>query len=148
MKTKIILFILVCFIFVYGMNISKADINDVYITPQVPYTTDNITIFISSIQSAGPVEINNSEFFIDSTSLELNLFLDVGLLQVATPWNYHEDIGTLPAGTYDLLVKTDQHAFSNPEDSYSISFEVIPEPTSFLLFISGSLWIFRRSNKK
>ena len=115
--------------------------DDEYITPEVPNTSDNITIFVSGVQSAGPVEITNSEFLIDDTSLELDLFLDVGLLQVVTPWNYFEDIGTLPAGTYDLLVKTDQPAFSDPEDSYSITFEVVPEPASLLLIAFGAIKI-------
>jgi len=145
MKTKIISFVIFCINFVFLMNISKADITEVYITPEVPNNYDNITIFVSGIQSAGPVEIINSEFLIDDTSLELDLFLDVGLLQVTTPWNYFEDIGNLPAGTYDLLVKTDQPAFSGLEDTYSITFEVIPEPTSILFLAVGSLLTFKRS---
>jgi len=129
MKAKFLSIIILCYLLTV-LNISKADITDVYITPEVPNTTDNITIFVSGIQSAGFIEINNSEFHIDGTSLELDLFLNVGFLQVLTPWDYFEDIGTLPAGTYDLLIKTDQPAFSDPEDTYSITFEVIPEPTS------------------
>jgi len=144
MKTKAIIILLVVFNLTILTNVSKAVIDEVYITPEIPSTKDTITIFVSGIQGSGPVEINNTELFIDEYSLELDIFLTVGFLTWVTPWDYSEGIGTLSAGTYNLLVKTDQPTMSGLEDTYSITFEVIPEPTTLLFLSVGLLGLIHR----
>lgn len=136
-----------------GLNIALApnktqahEIKDVYITPETPYVNDDITIFVSGLAYLGPVDIYDTSFFINDNSLTLDLYIDVGFLQVLTPWNHSEYIGSLPAGSYDLNVNT--YYESNLADNYPFNFEVIPEPASMSILAIGSLLAFRRSRRR
>lgn len=108
------------------------------VQPETPTIYDPISILSNATAGSGPVEVEQSLFQVNGSHLSLNLDVKVGMLQVVTPWSYTENIGTLPAGSYDLAVTADYYfaGWTNSEEYYT-SFEVIPEPASILLLLAG-----------
>jgi hypothetical protein len=142
MKTKIMGMITIgffCTAFVLLVNSAEATITDVHILPEEPTIYDVITIVTSGVEGSGAVLIDSSNFDRVGTSLQLDIFLDVGVFQVITPWSHSEDIGTLPVGLYELTVQTLEQGVVT--DTYSTSFEVVPEPTTILLLGLGVIGI-------
>lgn len=120
-----------------------ADIDSVSILPVQPTDLDVISIITSGTEGSGPVQVTNAVFQADETNLRLDLFLDVGFLQMVTPWTDTQGIGNLSAGSYDLTVRT--FIASELDDTYSTSFSVVPEPTSLAILTIGSFLVhFRR----
>lgn len=147
MKTKIITIIAAAvLVFVYITNSAKAVITDVEITPEEPTMEDIITIVTFGIEGIGPVEVTDSVFNITDKEIVLDISLDVGFLQVLTPWSHSEDIGTLPVGTYDLTVRT--IVYSDVIDSYFTTFQVVPEPGTALLLCFGMACVRQIKRKK
>ena len=128
-------------ILIMGTDSVKATITDVSILPEEPTIIDLITIATFGIEGSGPVTINDSDFSASDTTLELDIFITVGHFAVITPWLHSEDIGFLPVGTYDLTVSTFDKFDPTFNDTFSTTFEVIPEPTSILLFATGMMGI-------
>ncbi len=112
------------------------------VQPETPTIYDPISIISSATAGSGPVVVEQSLFQVNGSHLSLNLDVSVGALQVITPWSYTENIGTLPAGSYDLAVTADYYfaGWTNSEEYYT-SFEVIPEPATILLLSCGVLCI-------
>ena len=138
MRTKILsVAIIICTVLVVGESLAKGAITDVSIEPVVPTTSDPIEIFVSGTEMYGGVTVTDSVFTLQDTSIGLDLYLSVGLLTVVTNWSYSESIDPLSAGTFDLLVRT----FEDEEVTitYPITFEVIPEPATFLLLAAGTI---------
>jgi len=129
---KIIIVGLICIAFTCFVNSVEAAIIDVHILPEDPTMIDPITIITFGTESCGPVTIINSDFQINGYFLELIISLEVGPYTVITPWSHFEPIGTLPEGMYDLNVQTLEQSIVT--DTYSMSFEVVPEPSSLVLF--------------
>ena len=144
MKVDKITFLIVAVICLFFTSMLKAGITEVYIIPDSPTVSDDITIFVDGIESNGPVEIFNTEFSQTGYDLNYNLFLTVGFLTQITPWDNSENIGSLSPGIYELSVNT--YVTSHPEynDTYSFSFEVVPEPASLLFLMTGYVFILRR----
>jgi hypothetical protein len=108
------------------MKTTEGIVTNVHIDPNQPTDKDSITIVVSGVESAGPVLID-SDFLMEGTNLELDIFLDIDFFYVETPWSHSEIIGTLPAGLYDLSVYV---YYSGPyigTDTYSTSFMVMIE---------------------
>jgi hypothetical protein len=131
-------------ILLISSSTAQAEITDVFIFPEEPIEIDPITIITSGVENYGGVRINSSSFLIDGSSLELDIFLDLGRLDVQTPWSYSEDIGALLMGTYDLTVNTIFESEPYRNDSYYTTFEVTPEPATILLFAMGAIAIRMR----
>ena len=125
---------------------SKSAITNVYIEPDVPSTLDDITIFVTGFEVEGPVSIYDNNFFINDTSLTLDLYINTGFFQVITPWDYSEPIGSLPAGSYDLNVN--EFLTGNLIQTYPLSFEVIPEPSSIIIFITAAICFMKYKRKR
>lgn len=70
---------------------AEGAILDVTIEPEEPSITDPISIIVSGLEGSGPVEIINSDFYVDGTTLELDLFIRVGFFTEMLPWEYRED---------------------------------------------------------
>lgn len=142
MKTKIIIILAIGIAFFVCMTHSvKATITDVYILPEVPKLDDVITISVSGVEPYSGVTITDSMFNIDGTSLGLDLYLKVGILPTPAPWLHSQDIGTLQPATYELTVRTFENSYVT--DTYPLTFEVIPEPSTVLLFGLGGLMLRR-----
>ncbi len=125
-------------------GIGNASITDVDILPEVPTTFDVITIFTEGLSGSGPVEIGDTNFTMNGTNLELDIEVHAGFLTVMTPWVHSENIGPLPLGIYDLTV----NAIYAPDvtDTFTTSFEVVPEPTTLLLLLGG-IPVLRKRNR-
>ena len=135
---RIMAAVLVCWIFVYMADLAEGTITDVSIIPEQPTLEDAITILTSGVEGAGGVSIIDSVFQMAGTSLELDIFINVGLFDELTPWSHSEIIGTLPANSYDLTVTLDAYYGSHTEiDTYSTSFTVVPEPATVFLLAMG-----------
>lgn len=107
----------------------RAVVTEVDIQPIEPTNIEVITIVVSGGEGAGPVWITDSVFQVEGTSLELDIFIEVGPFDVITPWSHSEIIGTLPVGSYDLAVTAHADYGSHIEtDTYLISFTVVPGP--------------------
>ena len=143
MRRKILFTLIVMFAF---NGITLANIVDVQISPVIPKISDEITINIFGREGSGPVSIDGSYFERQGTILQLDIFLNVGFFAVMTPWSHSQNIGTLPAGTYNLTVKT--YELPNLTNTYSTSFEVVPEPSTILLLALGALGILLKYHNK
>ena len=144
MKKQTIRIMAVVLVFVCVVDSAKAtvSITDVYIMPQVPAVEDIITIFASGSASQGSSWVDHTEFSMVDTSLQLDLFLDMGILFMVSYWSYSEEISPLPAGTYTLTVRAFGPSYVPPyygdlEDTYTVDFTVVPEPATFLFLVMG-----------
>ena len=119
--------------------IANAGITDVNIVPTIPAISDSISIMAYGVEGSGGVEINDTVFTIDGYSLQLDMYLNVGICQVATPWSYTEDIGILAAGSYELIVNRYLPSYFPPPiiHSYTTDFTVVPEPGTLAIFGFG-----------
>ena len=100
----------------------------VVIQPETPTIYDSIEIISTGVRGSGPVTVENTFFQIDEAALTLDIFLNVGFLTVVSPWHYTENIGTLPAGVYDLTV-TAYADYGPPETCFTSLNVVVPKPT-------------------
>ncbi len=100
----------------------------VVIKPETLTIYDSIEIISTGVRGSGPVTVENTFFQIDEAALTLDIFLNVGFLTVVSPWHYTENIGTLPAGVYDLTV-TAYADYGPPETFFTSLNVVVPEPT-------------------
>lgn len=147
MKTKLITILSTAVLaFVYITNSANAVITDVEIIPEEPTMEDIISIVTSGEEGSGAVFVTETDFRTDGTSLELDIFLDVGVFPAITPWSHTEDIGMLPVGTYDLDVRT--IVYSNVTDTYFKTFQVVPEPSIALLICLGAACVRQIKYKK
>ena len=147
--------VLVFVAFVCVTNSAKAtvSITDVYIMPEVPMVVDVITIFTSGSASQGSSWVDHTEFSMVDTSLQLDLFLDMGILFMASYWSYSEEISPLPAGTYTLTVRAFGPSYVPPyygdlEDTYTVDFTVVPEPSTFVILAAGLVSFRSRFRRK
>ncbi len=113
-----------------GIKDWNIGINDVHTEPNQPTNRDSITIVVSGAWGSGPVFVDSSDFRMEGNSLELDIFFTLGYAGVVTPWSHSEVIGSLPANSYDLIVRGYVHNTGEPyslADTYSISFTVMIE---------------------
>ena len=141
---KVILLLIIAISFICTASVQAA-IFDVSVLPENPTDIDLISIFVSGGEASGPVLITDAVFDLDSFDITLDLTLEVGLLTIATPWDYTYDIGLLPEGIYGLTVNTLVPAMPSRNDTFITSFEVVPEPASIMLLGLGGLLLRRRS---
>jgi hypothetical protein len=124
---------------------AKAEITDVNIIPSIPTQIDPITILVSGVEGYGAVQITDTDFIVNGNMLSLDIYLNVGHYTVVTPWSHSEGIGLLPTEVYDLNVRTLRQSVVT--STYSTSFEVVPEPATFV-FLAAGLPAFRVFTRK
>ena len=141
-KNMVVLFV-ICGVIFFGQVCVYGKITDVVISPESPTDLDPITITTFGVESSGAVTVSDFDYLIDGNMLELDIYINVGSYQVITPWSYSEDIGTLPVDIYDLTVNVINEYEPSLNDTFSTSFEVVPEPAS-LLFLAIGMAIVQR----
>jgi hypothetical protein len=118
-------------------TIARASIENVYVLPSNPIQTDVLSLLTEGTEGYGPVTITDTDLLVTGSSIDLDLFLEVGPYAVTTPWSHTEPIGLLPIGFYDVTVK--MYEASELRDTYITSFEVVPEPASLALLAFGTM---------
>jgi len=125
---KRLLLLVAIMIAFWPMKTIEGSIHNAYTEPNQPTDKDLITIVIDGVEGQGPVLITDSNLQITGTSLEIDISLNVGPFTEITPWSHSEIIGTLPAGSYDLIVNANYSGSHTGTETYSTTFTVIAEP--------------------
>jgi len=113
----------------------------IYIKPAMPTFNNPITVHVGGWHTSGGVSNINSIFVQNGDNLSLDIYYDYGNLAIMTKWTYSRDIGTLAAGTYNLVVTNMKNYYTI--NSKYMTFEVVPEPSTVLLLALGA-WRFRQ----
>ena len=142
MKARLLLatVLLMC-IFVLS---TQASIGDVTIQPSAPTEADNISFDIVGAEASGDVNISEVIYNLDNNHVTLDLSMELGPFFAITPWSYTYDIGTLPAGIYDVTVNTIVVNNPSTNSTFDTSFEVVPEPTTLLLVSAGLCFLRKK----
>ena len=115
-------------------------IENVDITPPEPTILDIINIDVLGSASGSGSQVEYSEFSQDGTSLQLDLFVDVGDLTVPSTWTHLEQLGPFDAGSYSLTVRAFEYQDGTYKDTYpAVEFTVVPEPATIALLGLGLL---------
>lgn len=123
-------------------------IDSVDVIPEQPLEIDIITFDIFGTASGSPSQVAYDEFSQDGTSLQLDLYVDVGILPAFSDWTYSKQVGTLIAGAYSLEVRAFDNYYGTLQDTYPVDFTVVPEPASLVLFGLGLLIVRPLSRRK
>ena len=134
-------------------------ITDVVIEPIVPTESEPITInTFAEVDVVGYPDMTfvGTAFDQSGTSLTLNIDFDewgvYGDLILDPSWAFSEPIGRLAPDVYDLTVRAwiykGDTLWVELSDEYSMSFQVIPEPTTLLFLGFGGLTLLRKHRTK
>ena len=124
-------------------------IENVEITPPEPTILDIINIDVLGSASGSGSQVEYSEFSQDGTSLQLDLFVDVGDLTVPSTWTHLEQLGPFDAESYSLTVRACEYHDGTYKDTYpAVEFTVVPEPTTIALLGLGLLIVRPLSRRK
>jgi len=139
--------IVVALVLCAASSAESAGIDKVTIMPPIPSDIDPITVEVSGVMSSGPVTFLGSEFSRTGSDLRLDIFLEIGMLDVMTSWSHADSIGTLDAGTYDLAARA---IFNKAIVGVGqVNFTVVPEPSiSALPGIIGVSLLRRRHHAR
>jgi hypothetical protein len=147
MKSKLLLTVTVLLMAVFVLPI-QAEITGVTIFPENPLETDLLSFDIFGEEATGSVMINDAVYSISENEITLDISLGVGFAFILTPWDYTYDVESLlSAGNYDLTVNTIIANYPLTNDTFTTSFEVVPEPATVLLLGLG-LYGIRRIKKQ
>ena len=137
------LIIIVCF----SNSATAIWIDSVDVIPEQPLEIDIITFNIFGTASGRPSQVAYDEFSQDGTSLQLDLYVDVGMLPAFSDWTYSKQIQPLPPTTYSLTVSAFGNYSGTLQDTYTVDFSVVPEPCS-LIFLGVGLPLLRFFSKR
>ena len=134
--------------FLTSANATSVGIVTVDIFPQEPLETDIITFDIAGQASRISGHVEYDQFAQDGTSLQLDLYVDMGDIMVISDWTYSKDISPLSAETYTLKVQAFDYQLGTLQDTYTVDFTVVPEPATIFMLSVGALAIFRKNRSK
>ncbi|MHC4115284.1 MAG: hypothetical protein ACYSSL_08200 [Planctomycetota bacterium] len=139
MKTKIVKITALAIIMCFSTSAAATSVGltGVDVVPEQPLETDIITFDISGGASQSSSWVEYDEFFQNGTSLQLDLYVSMGQLDMISYWTHSREILPLPAETYTLEVRAFRYQSTILEDTYTVDFTVVPEPASFVLFAIG-----------
>jgi hypothetical protein len=142
-NTEVIILFVVFFVFVCPVLAESIWINNVDLIPSQPSDSDLITFSISGTASNGGPYVVYDQFLQNGTSLQLDLYIEMGIIPVISPWTYSKQIQPLEKDNYSLEVRTFDYYYPGTiQDTYNIDFSVVPEPSTLSIF-AFALPIFR-----
>jgi len=149
MKKKILMIFAVLLVIVFHSNVLADNITSVTVVPSQPLNTDLITFNISGTAASTPSWVASDIFSQNGTSLQLDLYVDMGYGQAFSNWNYSKQIQPLAVGTYSLEVrelygKLDSPFYGMLLDTDNTSFTVTPEPASAVMLGIGAIFLASR----
>ncbi len=110
-------------------------IDNVDIIPNQPLETDIITFNISGWAATSPSWVEHDLFSQNGTSLQLDLYIEMGAQYSLSNWTYSKQISPLPAEVYSLEVRAFDNYDSTLQDIYNVDFTVVPEPSMLTIFV-------------
>jgi hypothetical protein len=151
MKTKILATILLIIFFVFVgqpavMGVSL-QIDSVDVIPYQPLETDIITFNISGWAATSPSQVEYDLFSQNGTSLQLDLYIERGVLYTPSNWTYSKQISPLPSDVYNLQVRAFDFIDGTLQDTYNVDFTVVPEPSTLTIFVFA-LSFFRNFHRR
>lgn len=145
MKWRVLTAVLaVLFIASFQAHAAVVWISSVDVIPDQPLETDIITFNISGWAATNSSGVEYDLFSQDGTSLQLDLYVNMGYEAADTIWGYSKDISPLPADTYTLQVRAFDSYYGTLEDTSIVDFTVVPEPATFLFVALGGLLLRRK----
>ncbi len=119
MKRKIVKIITLTIIMCFSTSAAIAiGIDSVDVIPEQPLEIDIITFNIFGTASGRPSQVAYDQFAQDGTSLQLDLYVDVGMMPAFSDWTYSKQVGTLNAGAYSLEVSAFDNYSGTLQDTY------------------------------
>lgn len=109
-------------------------IDSVNIIPEQPFETDIITFNIAGKASTAPSWVEYDLFSQNETLLQLDLYIELGVLYTPSNWTYSKQISPLHPEVYSLQVRAFDNYDGTLQDIYNVDFTVVPEPASIVLF--------------
>ena len=138
MKRKIVKVIASIIIMFFSTSTATAIwVENVDVTPEQPLEIDIITFDISGSAPQWTSHVEYDQFTQNGTSLQLDLYVNMGIADTPSYWTYSKDISPLSAETYTLEVRAFNSRFGTLDHTYTVDFTVVPEPTTFVLFGLG-----------
>ena len=142
----IVLTIIMCFSTSTGTSVW---IDNVDVTPEQPLEIDIINFDISGGAPQWTSEVEYDQFTQNGTSLQLDLYVDMGDVPMISDWTYSKNISPLSAGTYTLEVRGFDYLLGTLQSTYpAVEFTVVPEPTTIALLGLGLLIVRPLSRRK
>jgi hypothetical protein len=149
MRNKIIIGVMALLMSMVFQGVAMAIIwiDSVNVVPAQPLEIDVITFNISGGASGTPSQVEYSQLLQNETSLQLDLYVNVGVFQALSPWTYSKQISPLPPEVYNLQVRAFDNYYGTLQDTYTMDFTVVPEPATLAIF-GFALPIFRYFTRK
>jgi hypothetical protein len=126
----------------FASSASAEWITSVTVSPSQPSTTDLITFSISGLAPGSNSWVDHDVFSQNGTSLQLDVYVEVGTFGTGSNWYFDKQIQPLVQGTYNLEVRMFDGTFGSPgygtvQDTENINFAVTPEPYTLTLLGLG-----------
>jgi len=112
-------------------------LDSVNVIPGQPLDTDLITFNISGQASGSPSEVEYDVFSQNGTSLQLDLYVNIGVFAAISDWDHSKQIQPLAANDYTLEVRAFDYQLDTLQDTYTVDFTVTPEPATLVLLTLG-----------
>lgn len=144
MNKKILMIFAVLLVLVCQTAVNAAGIMNVTVVPSQPLNTDLITFNISGIASSSPSSVAYDLFSQNGTLLRLDLYINEGVHDSISYWNYSKQIQPLSVNNYNLEVRAFDNYDGSLDDTYNADFTITPEPSTIAL-LCFALPIFRTS---
>ncbi len=137
-----------------SIMVSTSALGELIVNPTDPTSSDVVTIDYSSWLPCPAYVVTNTFHTIDENNIFLGIqsyFQGLGCADVLVPYAHTFTIGPIPAGVYQ--VQSSLELLVGTEATYrleSTMFEVVPEPSTGILTMVGSLGLllYARSRRR